>query len=284
MNDARGRGPDGGAGDGDATTAGRAVTRYWQDGGWLERDGERLWRNHADSIHAGLLRRWLPEEGRGRLSVLKTDLYEEAVGTGQAAWLAARFDLVVGIDLTPAVATRAAAERTETLRALVADTRHLPFADGSFDLVLSLSTLDHFAEAESISEALREVGRVLRPGGVLLLTLDNPANPVIKLRQALPFPLLRRLGVMPYYCGPSVHPKRLRAVAGAAGFDVAEMAGIMHCPRLVAVPFAKLLDRHGSEALGAAFLRALRSFEVLDRLPSRHVTAHFVAARCIRRA
>ncbi len=62
----------------------------------------------------------------------------------------------------------------------------LPFPDGAFDRVFSNSTLDHFDSRDDIREALRELARVLHPEGELLLTLDNLANPVVRLRNALP--------------------------------------------------------------------------------------------------
>eukprot|EP01052_Picozoa_sp_SAG31_P047983 SAG31_NODE_9837_length_1221_cov_2.360963_3_plen_152_part_01 len=55
----------------------------------------------------------------------------------------------------------------------VMDVRHMPlFADGSFDVVLEKATFDALESApgsEAILDAtLREVDRVLKPGGVLL--------------------------------------------------------------------------------------------------------------------
>lgn len=44
----------------------------------------------------------------------------------------------------------------------VADAEHLPFSDGTFDLVYSWGVLHHTPDTES---AVREVRRVLRPGG-----------------------------------------------------------------------------------------------------------------------
>ena len=41
---------------------------------------------------------------------------------------------------------------------------HLPFADGSFDVVWCKQVLEHVEQPEPL---LHEVGRVLRPGGVL---------------------------------------------------------------------------------------------------------------------
>jgi len=49
-----------------------------------------------------------------------------------------------------------------------ADAARLPFADASFDLVTALDALEHFADDAS---ALREVHRVCRPGGTLVLTV-----------------------------------------------------------------------------------------------------------------
>lgn len=46
----------------------------------------------------------------------------------------------------------------------------LPFADASFDLVCSLASLDHVPDPRS---ALAEMARCLRPGGHLLLELNN---------------------------------------------------------------------------------------------------------------
>jgi len=49
-----------------------------------------------------------------------------------------------------------------------AEATRLPFADGSFDLVTALDALEHFADDAA---ALRELHRVCRPGGSLLLTV-----------------------------------------------------------------------------------------------------------------
>lgn len=51
------------------------------------------------------------------------------------------------------------------------ETMPLPFPDESFDLVLGMEILEHFAVDPSF--ALKEMRRVLRPGGTLLLTTPN---------------------------------------------------------------------------------------------------------------
>jgi arsenite methyltransferase len=51
-----------------------------------------------------------------------------------------------------------------------ADMRALPFADGTFDTVLSAWAVHNLAEATDRSRALTEMPRVLKPGGILAVT------------------------------------------------------------------------------------------------------------------
>lgn len=52
----------------------------------------------------------------------------------------------------------------------VADGRALPFADGEFDKVVFISTLEHIERPEAV---LAEIARVLRPGGRLAISVDT---------------------------------------------------------------------------------------------------------------
>jgi arsenite methyltransferase len=52
---------------------------------------------------------------------------------------------------------------------VTADMRQLPFADASFDLVVSNLAIHNIAEAEGRRHAIRESLRVLKPGGTLLV-------------------------------------------------------------------------------------------------------------------
>ena len=155
-----------------------------------------------------LMRRWLaPAAGA---SVLKTDLFDEVAGSGLVPWLSSTFATVTGIDLSPAIVDMARA-RYPSLHAECADVRDLPFADSTFDAVVSNSTLDHFASGDDIATAFGELHRVLRPGGSLLVTLDNPRNPVIALRNALPARLRVASRMVPFSVGATCGPRRLPA-------------------------------------------------------------------------
>jgi SAM-dependent methyltransferase len=53
------------------------------------------------------------------------------------------------------------------------DAQCLPFADSSFDLLVCCETIEHVPDVHA---AMREMHRVTRPGGKLLLTTPNYAN------------------------------------------------------------------------------------------------------------
>lgn len=93
--------------------------------------------------------------GTGRLLARVTDLYPEATA--------------VGADLAPGMC-RIAAENLAGKRVQMvhADAEKLPFASGSFDLVLSTST---YQWLPSLDQAFAEALRVLAPGGLFCFAL-----------------------------------------------------------------------------------------------------------------
>lgn len=66
----------------------------------------------------------------------------------------------------------------ENFSAIVTDIGNLPFPAQHFDIVTTLGSLEYMAD---LDVALREIGRVLRPGGVLIASMLNGANP--RMRQ-----------------------------------------------------------------------------------------------------
>jgi len=254
---------------------------YW--GGvateWLRASPQPTWRKHADHVNANLLARWLPPKRLGRL--LKTDAFDEAVGDGLAPQLAAGAATVIAVDISH-VPLAAAVLKYEGLIVAAADLRSLPFVDGSMDAVVSLSTLDHFRTLPELVAGLREVRRVLTPGGHLFLTLDNSDNPVVALRNHLPFSWIHRLGLVPYRMGKTVGARRLRALLVEVGMEVEEVDAVLHVPRVLAVGLANLVDRLDRDRIRRGFLGTLFAFERLARLPTRFLTGYFVAVHARR--
>jgi SAM-dependent methyltransferase len=209
----------------------RIGTEVWEEvaSSWEQERGAIAVRAYSDAVNRALLERWLPARTG---TVLKTDLFDEATAEGLVGLLLGRAERVIGIDVAPSI-VHAAGERNPGMETVVADVKALPFEDGSIDVVVSNSTLDHFGSLGEIDRALRELARVLRPGGLLIVTLDNDANPVIWLRNRLPRTLLHRSGLVPYPVGRTLRPRGLREAVERAGFVVDHTALIAHVPRLV---------------------------------------------------
>lgn len=228
-------------------------------------------------VHAELVREWA--EGRERGRVLKTDLFEEAFG--EDAFFVEAFPAAgmrLGMDTAAETARRARGRYGGRLAAAAMDVRRMAIRPGSMDLIVSNSTLDHFATKEEFVEALREVSRVLRPGGRLILTLDNPHNPL--------YPALRwisKQGWAPYPLGYTPAPEELARLLGDLGLAGGETRWLIHNPRLVSTLLfqaaEKLLGRRGD----AVVRGLLRLFALLGAAPTRRWTACFYAL-CVDKA
>jgi len=74
--------------------------------------------------------------------------------------------LVVGVDMS-AEMLREAKKRAAGAPLVLADADHLPFADGSFDMVVSVTLLQNMPDP---SKTVRELARVLRSDGKAIIT------------------------------------------------------------------------------------------------------------------
>ena len=248
----------------------RIAGRYYHDAiiGGIKRD-----------THLKLIGGWCGDLA-GKL-VLKTDLFEEAHGPDQLLFDLAGPALRLGIDISPLIARRAAergrADSPRALECLAADVLALPFRADVFDVIVSNSTLDHFPDPRQIEAALGELYRVLKPGGTLIVTLDNPRS-----LSMLVGAFKRLLRPDPFYLGHTLSRRRLVAALERIGYEVSGTTAILHG-----------LENHLSATMGAAqrvggrrFCRAigtvLRKLEKLEAAPTRYLTGAFVAARAVK--
>lgn len=97
-------------------------------------------------------------------------------GTGLlGAEIAAAGVEVVGVDVSPGMLAEAA--RRGLAGAFASFSTALPFADGAFDLVITVATLHHLETAERVAGTISEMGRVVRPNGYVVIWDHNPLNP-----------------------------------------------------------------------------------------------------------
>lgn len=122
-------------------------------------------------LYARLLDHYCPDAARGRV-------LDAGCGTGGfAQWLCERYrpESIVCMDTSEKALMRCGERGLDDL--LCSPVEYIPLPDGSFELVLSLNVLYHREVADDL-EALREMRRVLAPGGWLLLNL--PALTVLR--------------------------------------------------------------------------------------------------------
>lgn len=119
-------------------------------------EDDHWWYRNTRALAADLLAPWLHRTER---------LLDAGCGPGgNGAWLA-EHGAVVGVDLSPDALTFVRARRPDTTP-VQASIEALPFADGSYDAVVGLTVLYTVPDDAA---AVRELARVSRPGGALLL-------------------------------------------------------------------------------------------------------------------
>lgn len=206
------------------------------------------------------LERYLPPAASGAQAL---DL---GCGTGHyIRWLESHGFTVAGVDGSEAMLSRArqASPDAELHRS---DVESLPFSDSRFDLILCVEVLRYLPDPEP---CLREAARVLKPGGVALIT----ALPLLNLngyylvnRLAHRRALADLVGLKQFFTTST----RLRRSFRAAGFPWIEVHGVYLGP----INWIERLAR----PLLPRFLKAWRRVDefMADRLPMREMANMFL--------
>ncbi|GLZ43331.1 methyltransferase [Actinokineospora sp. NBRC 105648] len=143
---------------------------------------------------------------------------EAGCGEGYGAdLLAHRAELVIGLDYDEVTAGHVA-RAYPSVRAVRGNLASLPLRDGGIDVVANLQVIEHLWDQEGF---LRECRRVLRPGGLLLITTPN----------RLTFSPGRDTPLNPFHTR-ELAPSELDGLVRGAGFAVEFLGGVHHGPAL----------------------------------------------------
>ncbi len=224
---------------------------------------------HKKDVHLRLVRDWAPPlEGR---RVLKTDSYEEAFGQDALLdALAATAGKAVGMDISAEIAGRAK-RRFPGLSFIATNLRHLPFRTSAFDVIVSNSTLDHLV-GNDVPPAMRELARILKPGGILVLTLDNKHN----LLHVFSHWMRRMFGW--FYTDRCYSIPETTHLLRENGFQVLAATAVFHVPFPMNF-LAKTAERWFGRRVDSLVDRTVRLCGRLERLPTRHLTGRHIALK-----
>ena len=147
----------------DAMSQQRSFWNGWNGDVWKSGRGEISRRQSEVVLN------WLGQSRRRDLKIL-----EVGCGTGWFCPKLAEFGDVTGTDLSDEV-LNLAQSRWPKIRFIAGDFLTLPFAEKSFDVVVSLEVLSHVADQSAFIE---RIAWLLKPGGMLLLATQN--RPVLQ--------------------------------------------------------------------------------------------------------
>jgi len=177
----------------------------------------------------------------------------------------------VGLDLSEAGmkwAALSAIHLRHNCSFVAADAHQLPFRDACFDKVVSSSALEHF---QHDGKALMEMNRVLKPNGVLVLTVDSftyPFDDTWTARHRDAF------YVVNYY-----DKNKLREKLVKAGFQITQSKYIMHS-RTARFFFKRAIAHYRSFLLsGAIVLIAYPLIAIAERFSRNDVSGFSLIAK-----
>ncbi|MTJ81471.1 MAG: methyltransferase domain-containing protein [Telmatospirillum sp.] len=197
----------------------------------MEQTGWQIAESGPDAYERYIVPAWMGGWARNLVTMAALSpgerVLELACGTGvvsrEAGKVLGPAGEVTGVDrdrgMLRAARTYAVAAGLDAIRWSEGDASHIPAASGSFDVVLCQQGLQFFPDRPG---ALREMARVLRPGGRVLLSVWRSLDrcPVLS---AVCGALGRRFGARAegvFHASCSLHdPDTLRSLLAGAGFD-----------------------------------------------------------------
>lgn len=127
-----------------------------------------------DRIQQSAVKTLLPQAHGGGL------LLDVGCGTGHWSRFFASMDYAVtGVDISPPMIAAALSQITTGCAYIIGDARRLPFADATFQVSTGMAALEFMPDDKA---ALREMARLTKPGGYLMIGTLNRLAPLSRAR------------------------------------------------------------------------------------------------------
>jgi len=156
--------------------------------------------------------------------LLKLDLWNEVFNTRILFWAARQGAEVSGLDISDYLVKKARENfKKANIKAnlISCDMRQIKFPNDTFDFVYTMGTVEHTSDPEV---AVKEIYRVLKPGGRCLVGVPNKFHPF--LRPAL-VRFLEIFGRYPYSPEKAFAIKELKKLLRDNGFKIIGESGLL---------------------------------------------------------
>lgn len=191
---------------------------------------------------------------------LKLDLWNEVNNTKILFWVAEKKAKVYGIDISSYLVKKAGKNfAKEGLKGefRVCDMRDLKFPGNFFDFVYTMGTVEH---VHDFDYAIREIYRVLKPGGKAIIGVPNRTDPF--LRPTLVW-FMDKLAFYAYSPEHSFTRRELKLMLQSVGFGLKGDSGVLFMPGILRM--ADLFLYKHLRFLNFMSVPLLKPFEYLER-------------------
>lgn len=198
-----------------------------------------------DSVRVQLMRRYIEEAlGASRAKLLDVGCADGAI----CAPFAHRAELS-GLDVNDKFLVKAR-ERGFSTQVVDFERERFPYADDTFDVLVSGETIEHVVNTDWF---MTEINRVLKPGGAAIFSIPN-INQWISIPMMLVFDLPPRFSAR--FRAPHVRdftPRTMKKCLRAFGFDIERSTGtgyfVPGLSRPVGVSMTRLFKRFAAEVV-----------------------------------
>lgn len=215
-------------------------------------------RDYMNSQYSSLIIRWIGSV-RNK-SILKTDMYEEALNGKSVLYIFRQYNKIRGVDISKLVINKVAKNPALSFISglKVGDIRDKIFRKAEFDIILSLSTLDHIPKKD-FTKALDNINCGLKREGTLILSLNNSSNIMFYIIHKIDS--LVRLKFPSYFYSMGETKKAL----SKTGFTVLNEDYTVFIPPLFRT-FANMTEKSGSKMLNKVTAWLISKLEIKNCL------------------
>jgi ubiquinone/menaquinone biosynthesis C-methylase UbiE len=186
--------------------------------------------------------------------ILKTDSFEESFGSdGILQFFLDMSAKTISLDISPKILNFSKQRlKNRDFSAVATNICEMPFKETAVSLIFSSSTYGYL---KNIKRGLKEAYRILKPGGILLISLNNRSNILFRILTKI----YHSLGFIPFPVSSFYFQKEVKKLLEEVGFTVISQEPIVHISPFLN-SFIYFLDRFkkfGAQRLSKAIMKIL---------------------------